>query len=153
MRLKDKVALITGSSRGIGKAISLAFAREGAKVVVCAQQKLSSAEAIASDIQQKGGKATAVRLDIRDRQSVRDMLNKVTGMWDGIDILVNNAGTNIPKAFDEVTDDDWNTVIGVNLTGTFVPTSGRVVELLILPRSAGKSAGRSQYTMQFQRQA
>lgn len=120
MKLKEKVAIVTGSSRGIGEAIARAFAREGAKVVVCAHQALSSAEAVAGEIQQQGGMAIGVKLEIRDRQSVRDMLDRVTKVWDGIDILVNNAGINVPKAFDEVTDDDWNTVISVNLTGTFV---------------------------------
>ena len=115
MRLKNKIALVTGSSSGIGESIARAFAREGAKVVVTYNTKRTEAETIASEINAE----LCLKLDVRDRAIIRSCFEAVADKYGHIDVLVNNAGVNRTADFDKQTDEEWNEVIDVNLTGVF----------------------------------
>jgi 3-oxoacyl-[acyl-carrier protein] reductase len=121
-RLKDRVALVTGSSRGIGKAIAIAFSREGAKVAVTYKREKEKAEGVACEIKEIGGEVICLQLEVTDRCSIKEALKEVSGKFGRLDILVNNAGINRPNDFNKITDEDWEEVIGVNLTGTFKVT-------------------------------
>lgn len=115
MRLKNKIAVVTGSSSGIGECIARAYAKEGAQVVITFNTKKSEAEVIANDI----GAELCLQMDVRDRSSIRACFETVAHHYGHIDILVNNAGTNRTADFDKQTDDEWTEVIDVNLTGVF----------------------------------
>jgi glucose 1-dehydrogenase len=121
MRLKDKVALVTGASSGIGKAIATRFAAEGAHVVVNyrpgGQFDAESAQAEAASF---GPRALAVAADVSKREDVQRMMERVLAEFGRIDIAVNNAGIEVKKPFLEVSDEDWNRVIGVNLFGGYL---------------------------------
>jgi len=120
MRLKDKVAVVTGASRGIGKAIALAFAREGAKLVIAYQREAGQADAVVGQIKEAGGQALAAGLDVCQRESVREVFALAQQHFGRIDILVNNAGINKQCFFEEITDEDWDQVMAVNLKGPFI---------------------------------
>lgn len=120
MSLDGKVALVTGGSRGIGKAISVALARAGAAVAVAYCQQSAPAETVVQQIAADGGRAMALQLDVRDRKSVKDGIAKIEATYGGLDILVSNAGVNKPADFDQITDVDWDDILGVNLKGPFV---------------------------------
>ena len=120
MRLKDRVAIITGGGRGIGKAISLAFASEGATVVVAATT-LSKLEETVAEIKAKGGDAKALLTDITDEKQVERMAEETMKTFGKIDILVNNSGIGGPTA--KVVDlklEDWNEVLAIDLTGSML---------------------------------
>jgi len=115
MRLKEKVCVITGSSRGIGKAIAHGFAREGAEVVITYVKHKKMAQQVGKEIDAK----LILRLDVRDRTSIRKAFKRIAKEYGHIDVLVNNAGINHPADFDKQTDKEWNEVIDANLTGVF----------------------------------
>jgi len=115
MRLKDKVCVVTGSSRGIGEAIARGYAQEGAKVVVTYVNQKETALAVAEDI----GSELVVHLDVRSRDSIKEAFAKVAEKYGHIDVLVNNAGVNRTADFDKQTDEEWDEVIDVDLTGVF----------------------------------
>jgi NAD(P)-dependent dehydrogenase (short-subunit alcohol dehydrogenase family) len=119
MRLKSKVAIITGASSGIGAGIAEVFAEEGAQVV-CAARREAEGEAVATSIRQRGGQATFVRCDISNESEVAAMVRRVLDQYGRVDVLVNNAGVNFVKAFEKLTSADWDRVIGVDLRGTFL---------------------------------
>jgi 3-oxoacyl-[acyl-carrier protein] reductase len=119
-RLAGKTAVVTGSSRGIGRAIALEFARQGAALVVTYNREGSQAQEVARQITGNGGRAVALPLDVRDRQAVREVFSSASNRFGRIDILVNNAGINKRGIFDEITDDDWDLIMGVNLKGPFI---------------------------------
>jgi len=118
MRLKDKVAIVTGGASGTGKAICIAFAREGAQVVIVDIDKAKSKAAL-KDIT-AAGKAIALQADVTSSASVNAMANEAHRRFGRIDILVNNVGVRIVKPFLDHTDEDWNTMIATNLTGPFL---------------------------------
>ncbi|CAG7619364.1 SDR family NAD(P)-dependent oxidoreductase [Leucobacter soli] len=122
MRFKDRVAVITGSGQGIGRAYALEFARQGAKVVVVDLNE-ENAKAVAAEIQAEGFPALAVGTDIAEGASVSAMVARTVEEFGGIDILVNNAAifaTLKMKPFEEITLGEWNLVQSVNSTGTFL---------------------------------
>ena len=119
-RLSGKVALITGASRGLGNAVALGFAREGADVIVNYLRDFAAAEATASAIRQLGSKAYTIRADVSKREDVRHLLNTAVDSLGPIDILVNNAGINKRGWFQEITDDDWDAILNTNLKGPFI---------------------------------
>ncbi|MFH1381623.1 MAG: SDR family oxidoreductase [Chloroflexota bacterium] len=120
MRLAGKVAIVTGASRGIGNAIALAFAHEGAKVAVVARDKARCDEAVAQIIK-SGGDAISIQTDIASEKDVARMIEQTKEKYQRIDILVNNAAVYLGyKKVIDTTLDEWNWVIGTNLTGVFL---------------------------------
>lgn len=119
MRLRDKVALVTGAGSGNGAAIAAGFAREGAQVVF-ADLNLESAEAGAQAARDAGGRALALKLDISNAASVAECVAAVLKEWGTIDILVNNAGIIHRGPFLELTEQDWDKVMAVNAKGVFL---------------------------------
>lgn len=118
--LRDKIALVTGASRGIGKAIALSFAKEGADVIVNDIANLQAAEDVVSEIKNLGQTALVVRADVSAKREVEGMVEQVLDEFGRIDILVNNAGVVTVKPVEEVTEDEWDRDIGVNLKGVFL---------------------------------
>ena len=116
--LKDKVAIITGSGQGIGKATAFLFANEGAMVIVAEYNK-DSGEAVASEIIEDGGKAWFVQVDISSRESVQSLISNVMDTHGSIGILVNNAGVIKDNTLEKMTDEEFDRVISVNLRGTY----------------------------------
>jgi glucose 1-dehydrogenase len=121
LRLHDKVALVTGASSGIGKAIATRFAAEGAHVVVNyrpgGHTKSETAESLANSLETQ---SIAVPADVSKREDVEQMMRQIIDEFGRIDIAVNNAGIEIKKPFLEATDDEWNKVIAVNLFGSYL---------------------------------
>jgi 3-oxoacyl-[acyl-carrier protein] reductase len=120
MRLKGKVAIVTGSSRGIGKAIAKLFAREGAKVVVNYNASEKEATAVVEEIRREGGIAIQVKADVSKSEDVKKMVQRAVQEFGRIDILVNNAGVHVAKDLFDVTEDEWDRTIDVNLKGAYL---------------------------------
>jgi glucose 1-dehydrogenase len=120
MRLKDKVAVVTGAATGIGQAISVAFAREGASVVVDYVGAAAAAQETMSKIAAIGGRAIAVAADISQADQVNSLMQQTIAAYGKIDILVNNAGIEKKYAFVDYPLDVWQKIIAVNLTGAFL---------------------------------
>jgi 3-oxoacyl-[acyl-carrier protein] reductase len=126
MELAGKVALVTGASRGMGKAIALKLASLGSKVVVNyvaieASNKVD-ADNLVESIIRLGGEAISVEADVRDSETVKGMVEQVTDKWNKIDILVNNAGINRDTLLLRMSDDAWDDVISTNLRGAYLCT-------------------------------
>jgi 3-oxoacyl-[acyl-carrier protein] reductase len=125
LNLVGKVAIVTGASRGIGRAIALALAREGAKVVVNHIGELprdddpGGAEEVVKLIQSRAGEAVAIRADVSRRQEVVRMVERTLELFGRVDILVNNAGITLHQLMVEITDKEWDRVFDVNLRGCF----------------------------------
>lgn len=118
MRLKDRVAIITGSAGGIGRAGALRFAQEGAKVIV-ADLKQEEAEKTAQQIRDGGGEANAIAVNVSDRASAGDLVRQAIEKYGQVDILVNNAGILRDARLVKMTEAEFDAVIGVNLKGVF----------------------------------
>jgi NADP-dependent 3-hydroxy acid dehydrogenase YdfG len=119
-KLKGQKALVTGASSGIGKAVAIGLGHAGADVVVNYVSGPEAAEEVVEEIRRCGADAVAYRADVSREDEVRSMFQAMVHTFGTIDILVNNAGLQKDAPFDEMTLDQWNTVIGVNLTGQFL---------------------------------
>jgi len=122
MELKDKVALVTGGGTGLGRAISLAFAREGVHVAVNYSRSRSEAEETAAEVRALGVKALAVQADVADEAAVKHMVERVTSELGGLDVLVNNAAVTVFVAHREVDgigNNDWDRIMDVNVKGAW----------------------------------
>ena len=128
-RLIDRVAIITGGARGIGKAIALRYTKEGAAVVI-ADRKAGEAAATVDEIETKGGRAIFVHTDVANNESIENLVNETLRRYDKIDILVNNAGVALMKAITAATEDDWDRVNRVNLKGVWLLTKAVVPEMI-----------------------
>ena len=121
LELEGKVSLVTGASRGIGRAIALKLASLGSRVVINDIAK-EAAEGVVNEIKGQGGDAFAVEADVRDSESVKKMVEEITSRWEKIDILVNNAGVNRDTLLLKMSDEAWDAVIDTNLRGTYTCT-------------------------------
>ena len=119
MRLKDRVALITGAAGGIGEATALLFAEEGARVGV-QDVNIAGAEKVVAAISEKGGKAIAIAGDITKKANCESIVSSMTGEYGKLDILINNAGINKDALVRKMTEEQWDEVLSVNLKGTFL---------------------------------
>jgi NAD(P)-dependent dehydrogenase (short-subunit alcohol dehydrogenase family) len=117
--LKNKVALVTGARRGMGKADALALANQGAKVVVT-DVDLKECEQVVEEIKKAGGEAMAFKMDVSNKEEVDRVFDQVIEKWGRLDILVNNAGVFLPKPALELTEADWDKTIDINLKGEFL---------------------------------
>jgi 3-oxoacyl-[acyl-carrier protein] reductase len=159
-RLKDKTAIVTGGSRGIGEAIANRLAEEGAKVAVCASRSLDRAQAVAEAIESRGGSALALQADVSNPADVKDFVKTVLDRWGGLDVLVNNAGITRDGLLMRLKPDDWDAVLDVNLKGAFLcmqaavrpmirARSGRIINISSVtglvgnPGQAGYTAAKS----------
>jgi len=133
MRLRDKISIITGSARGIGRATALKFAAEGAHVVVCDLDQ-TSIDAVVKTITGKGGKASGFVVDVTDRSSIDAMVSAVIAKHGRIDTLVNNAGIVQDARMINMTDDQFDKVIDVNLKGTYNCTKA-VIDAMLMQQS------------------
>lgn len=117
-KLNDKVALVTGARRGMGRAHAIALAKEGAKVVV-SDISLEECQAVVDEIKNVGGDALAVKCDVSNKAEVEAMFRAAVEKFGKVDILVNNAGIYSPKPFLEMTEEEWDKTIDINLKGEF----------------------------------
>ena len=130
MVFKDKVAIVTGGSRGIGKALVLMLAREGADVAFTYAKSVEDAQKLCSEVTQLGRKPLALQMDVADFDKAKELIEKVKENLGRLDILVNNAGIIRDKALMMMTKDDWREVIDTNLNGTFNVTRNAIVTFL-----------------------
>ncbi len=135
--LKGQTAIITGASRGIGKAIALNLAETGAEVVVNYSSSSEKAQEVVSLIENLGGKAYAVQANVSNESSVNQLINTVLEKSGQIDILVNNAGITKDGLLMRMKTEDWQSVIDLNLTGVFLCT--KAVSRIMLKKKARKN--------------
>jgi 3-oxoacyl-[acyl-carrier protein] reductase len=136
VKLERKVALVTGGSRSIGRAIALAFAREGADVAVNYVHRAEAAQSAVREIEALGRRALAVKADTSDPAQVRAMVEEATTRLGPIDILVNNAGVQKRVFFLDLKEVDWDWMLGVNLKGYYLV--GQAVAARMKPRGKGR---------------
>ena len=122
MRLQGRVAVVTGSSRGIGRAIALALAEEGADVAINFQRNEAMAKEVAQAIEKMGRTGEIYQADVSDSAQVVRMRDAILKRFERVDVLVNNAGINRDKSFAKMDDETWKSVISVNLNGVFYCT-------------------------------
>lgn len=135
MRLKDKVALVTGAGNGIGRAIALKMAQEGARVVV-SDIHVPSGEVTVEEIKREGGEARFCGADVSQALEVRNLFHFVEQTYSALHILVNNAGVEVVKPVTDITEQEWDWIQGINLKGVFLCTK---YGLPLLERSGGGS--------------
>ncbi len=135
--LSNRVALVTGGSRGIGRAIALALARRGAKVVVNYSSRPEAAAAVVSEIAAAGGAAVAVGFDVSNSAAVNDAIKAIGKEHGGLDILVNNAGVAINGLLMRFSDEQWAKTMAINLAGAFHCTRA-ATPLLLRAKEAGR---------------
>ena len=134
--LSDKVAIVTGASRGIGRAIALALAAEGAKVVVNYARSDAAANEVVKVITDQGGEAIAVQADVSDAEQVQNLIKETRSQYGQIDVLVNNAGITRDTLLLRMKLEDWQAVIDLNLTGVFLCT--QAVSKIMLKQRQGR---------------
>jgi 3-oxoacyl-[acyl-carrier protein] reductase len=117
--MKEKVVIITGASRGLGRALALRFSRDRRRVLVNFKEKEEGARAVSEEINKSGGKAIAFRADVRDPEKVKEMIDLVIKEWGRIDVLINNAAIIKDQLLIKISPSDWDEVIGTNLKGPF----------------------------------
>src|SRR5260221_1795166 len=128
-KLANKVALVTGGSRGIGAAIAQRLATDGANVAVTYAKDAKAASAVVKAIERAGQKAIAIQADAADAAAVAAAVDKTVATFGRLDILVNNAGTAIPKAFAEATLEEMDRVLDINVRGVFAATQAGLKDM------------------------
>ena len=134
-RLSGRVAFITGGGTGIGRACAILFAREGASVAIAGRRQ-EPLNAVVHEIESAGGKALALVCDVADRKSVDAAISAVLKKFERLDTVVNNAGAVVVATAEDTSDDDWNRLLAINLTGTFLVSRAALPYL----RAAGGGA-------------
>lgn len=119
MKLKDKAAIVTGSSKGIGEGIARVFVREGARVAVTCRTE-EAGKKITGDLLKIGGKAIFIKTDVTKSDDIQDMIRKVVQEFGRLDILVNNAGYHLSKNAEKTSEEEWEFIINTNLRSTFL---------------------------------
>ena len=143
-KLNDQIAIVTGASSGIGAGIARSLAREGAKVVVNYSSSPDKARKVLEEITKEGGEGITIKADVSKEADVKNMFSETIERYGTVDILINNAGLQNDAKFHELTLDQWNHVIDINLTGQFLCAREAIREFLkrgVVParsRSAGK---------------
>jgi len=136
VRLKDKIAIVTGSTKGIGLAIARGYASEGAAVIVCGRSE-DLAKKIVDEITKKGQRAVAMRMDVTSPDSINQVVDEVVERFGRIDILVNNAGISpIWKRVEDTSKEAWDQIIQTNLTGAFL--CSQAVGRVMIKQKSGK---------------
>jgi len=136
MRLKDKVAIVTGAASGIGKEIALTFAREGAKVAIADLDK-GAADAAAGEIRAAGGQALGIAMDVTGVQAVKEGVAAAVAAFGGVDVLVSNAGIQIVHPLEEFSYEEWKKMLAIHVDGAFLTTRA------CLPHMYGSGRGGS----------
>ncbi|WP_178130781.1 SDR family NAD(P)-dependent oxidoreductase [Reyranella sp. CPCC 100927] len=129
MRLKDKVAVITGAANGMGAATARLFAREGAKAVVVADVIDAAGAAVVADIEKAGGRAAYMHLDVTDEAAWKSVIDKTLTAYGRLDVLVNNAGISGSAVEDLFATDAWNKLMAINATGVFLGTKHAIAAM------------------------
>ncbi len=129
MRLKDKVAIVTGSASGIGKAISLAFAREGA-TVMGADVNAEGGRQTVGEIEQGGGKASFIETDVSESEQIVNLIERTVEQFGTLDIMVNNAGVEVFSRLANTEEEMWDRLMAINLRGVFLGTKYAVPKML-----------------------
>lgn len=135
VRLAGKTAIVTGGGRGIGEAIALALAAEGCAVAVAGRSE-AHLEKVAGKIRESGRESMAVRCDVTDPHSVKELFGKAKQKWEELDILVNNAGQSHSDLLARVSFETWNQMLAINLTGTFLCCQAALQWML--PQKSGR---------------
>jgi NAD(P)-dependent dehydrogenase (short-subunit alcohol dehydrogenase family) len=135
VKLKDRVAVVTGAASGIGRASAIAFAREGARVVV-ADRNEKAGEETASAIEAEGHRAVFARVDVAREAEIARVIEEVAARWDRIDILFNNAGVLLVKPVEQISEEEWDRVMAINVKAAFFTTKHVVPHM----RRAGKGS-------------
>lgn len=154
--LQDQVAVVTGASRGIGRAVALALAAEGAKVVVNYASSSGAADAVVAEVAAAGGEALALQADVAQAEQVETLFKTVLDQWGRVDVLVNNAGITRDTLLMRMKNEEWQAVIDLNLTGVFFCTravsktmlkqrSGRIINITSVAGQMG-NAGQANYS-------
>jgi 3-oxoacyl-[acyl-carrier protein] reductase len=150
--LKNRIALVTGASRGIGAGIAVALAQAGADVAINYRERAEAAHQVCAQIQALGRRALALQADVSQATEVRRMLDQIGSDLGPVDILVNNAGIAVPRRLEEITEAEWDRVLNVNLKSTFLVTQavipgmrdrkwGRIINLSSVAAQTGGAVG------------
>ncbi len=156
MKLRNRTAIVTGASRGIGRAVALELAKEGAAVIVNYAGSEAKANEVVDEIKAAGGRALAFRCNVSDAKEVTEMVKKAAEEFGSVDILVNNAGITRDNLLIRMKEEEWDDVINTNLKGVFLCTksvarpmmkqrSGRIINIASVVGLAG-NAGQANYT-------
>lgn len=129
MRLKDKTALVTGSSRGVGRAVALGFAKEGANVVVNYTSNEKAANEVVEAIQKIGSKAIAMKADVAQKSDAENLVKKAIETFGRLDILVNNAGFTRPAMMIKMSEEQWDEVVDIHLKGAFLCSQAAALQM------------------------
>jgi 3-oxoacyl-[acyl-carrier protein] reductase len=150
--LRDRVALVTGGSRGIGAGVAVALARAGAHIAVNYRERADAANGVCGEIIGTGGKAIAIQADVSVSADVTRMVTEIEAHFSGIDILVNNAAIAHPRKLEDITEAEWDEVLTVNLKSVFLVTQavvggmrqrkwGRIINLSSVAAQTGGAVG------------
>lgn len=134
MKIENKVAIVTGASKGIGKAIATRFAREGASLVVASRSR-DALEKVAHEIKSAGGEALVVTVDVRNADSIDELVKKTVSHYGRLDLLVNNAGITMGGASEKLSPEDWRTAMETDLFGVFFAC--QAAARVMIPQGSG----------------